>query len=188
MITITLDDGRVLELNTVAPHEAMRLAEGVDAPGTGREQKLSGNRVWWNRALQGAAVRSINGIPNPFPFSRTHIRGMIGDLGMAGMKKIAEALEAELVAPDTRVIEATALAALEELDLFELAAEFADAPGWIACAYLAAQVRKIDGVAWAFPDSQDAVRQRVEQLGASGLLVAYHAVRPPAAREVVAKN
>ena len=59
----------------------MRLAEGVDAPGTGRDQKLSGNRVWWNRALQAAAVRSINGIPNPFPFSRTHIRGMIGDFG-----------------------------------------------------------------------------------------------------------
>jgi hypothetical protein len=188
MITITLDDGRVLELKAVAPHEAMRLAEGVDAPGTGRDQKLSGNRVWWNRALQAASVRSINGIPNPFPFSRTHIRGIIGDLGVAGMKKIADALNAELVAPDTRVVEATALSSLEELDLFELAAEFADVPGWIACAYLAAQVRKIDGVTLAFPDGQDAVRQRVEQLGASGLLMAYHAVRPPIAGEIAAKN
>jgi hypothetical protein len=187
MITITLDDGRVLEVNAVAPHEAMRLAEGVDAPGAGREQKLSGNRVWWNRALQAAAVRRINGIPNPFPFSRTHIRGMIGALGADGMKRIAEALGAETVAPETRVIAATALSALEELDLFELAGDYADVPGWIACAYLAVQVRKIDDLSWGFPDSQEEVRRRVEQLGASGLLVAFQAVRPPAGSEA-AKN
>ncbi|HEY1857602.1 hypothetical protein [Acidocella sp.] len=187
MISITLDDGRVLELNAVAPHEAMRLAEGVDAPGTGRDQRLSGNRVWWNRALQAAAVRSISGIPNPFPFSRTHIRGMIGDLGADGMRKIAEALGVEFLAPETRVIEATALSALEELDLFELADEYSDVPGWIASAYLAAQVRKIDGAALAFPVTQDEVRARVEQLGASGLLVAFHALRPTAGSEA-AKN
>lgn len=192
MITITLDDGRVLELNPVAPHEAMQLAEGVDAPGTGREQKLSGNRVWWNRALQAAAVRSINGIPNPFPFSRTHIRGMIGDLGVDGVKKIAEALQDVVVAPDARAIEASPLSAIEELDLFELAGDYSDVPGWIAAAYLAAQVRKIDDAALAFPTTQDDVRARVERLGASGLLAAFNAVRPaepePRLSEVAAKN
>jgi hypothetical protein len=192
MISITLDDGRVLELQPVEPHEAMRLAEGVDAPGTGREQKLSGNRVWWNRALQAAAVRSINGIPNPFPFSRTHIRGMIGDLGAVGVTKIADALQDMVIAPDARAIEASPLSAIEELDLFELAGDYSDVPGWIAAAYLAAQVRKIDGAALAFPTTQDDVRARVERLGASGLLAAFNAVRPaepePRLSEVAAKN
>jgi hypothetical protein len=192
MITVTLDDGRILELKPVEPHEAMRLAEGVDAPGTGREQKLSGNRVWWNRALQAAAVRSINGIPNPFPFSRTHIRGMVGDLGVEGVNKIAEALRDVVVAPETRAIEASPLSAVEELDLFELAGDYADVPGWIASAYLAAQVRKVDGAALAFPATQDHVRARVEQLGAAGLLVAFNAMhdaRPePPLSEVAAKN
>ncbi|HVE21837.1 MAG TPA: hypothetical protein VNC39_07670 [Acidocella sp.] len=192
MIAITLDDGRVLELRPVEPHEAMQLAEGVDAPGTGREQKLSGNRVWWNRALQAAAVRSINGIPNPFPFSRTHIRGMIGDLGAAGVTKIVEALQDMVIAPDARAIEASPLSAVEELDLFELAGDYSDVPGWIAAAYLAAQVRKIDGAALAFPTTQDDVRARVERLGASGLLAAFNAVRPaepePRLSEVAAKN
>ncbi len=192
MITVTLDDGRLLELRPVEPHEAMRLAEGVDAPGTGRDQRLSGNRVWWNRALQAAAVRSINGIPNPFPFSRTHIRAMVGDLGVAGLKKIAEALRDMVVAPETRAIEALPLSSVEELDLFELAGDYADVPGWIAAAYLTAQVRKIDGTAWAFPATQDDVRVRVEQLGASGLLAAFNAlreVRPePSWSEVAAKN
>ena len=193
MITVTLDDGRVLELKAVEPHEAMRLAEGVDAPGTGRDQRLSGNRAWWNRALQAAAVRSINGIPNPFPFSRTHIRGMIGDLGVDGMKKIAEALREVVVAPDRRAIEASPLSAVEELDLFEVAGDYADVPGWIAAAYLAAQVRKIDGAALAFPATQDALRARVEQLGASGLLAAFHATHQDQAgrtrfSEAAAKN
>jgi hypothetical protein len=192
MSTVTLNDSRVLELKPVEPHEAMRLAEGVDAPGTGREQKLSGNRVWWNRALQVAAVRSINGIPTPFPFSRTHIRGMVGDLGVDGMKKIAEALREMTVAPETRAIEAEPLSSVEELDLFELAGDYADVPGWIAAAYLAAQVRKVDGAALAFPVTQDDVRARVEQLGASGLLVAFSAMRQARAEKplsgVAAKN
>ncbi|HTJ88875.1 MAG TPA: hypothetical protein VL356_01665 [Acidocella sp.] len=189
---MTLDDGRILELKPAEPHEAMRLAEGVDAPGTGREQKLSGNRVWWNRALQVAAVRSINGIPNPFPFSRTHIRGMVGDLGVDGIKKIAEALRDVVVPPETRAIEASPLSAVEELDLFELAGDYADVPGWIASAYLAAQVRKVDGAVLAFPATQDDVRARVEQLGAAGLLVAFNAMHEawpePPLSEVAAKN
>ena len=49
-------------------------------------------------------------------------------------------------------------------------------------AYLAAQVRKVDGAALAFPATQDEVRARVEQLGASGLLVAFHALPGQASR------
>ena len=157
----------------------MQLAEGADAPGTGREQKLSGNRVWWNRALQAAAVRSINGIPNPFPFSRTHIRGMIGDLGVDGAKKIAEALQDVVIAPDAPQPSRRRRFPPSRSWICSRSwpAIIRMCRGWIAAAYLAAQVRKIDGAALAFPTTQDDVRARVNGW-VRRVLAAFNAVRP----------
>lgn len=164
MTEITLPDGRSLEIEPLAPHEAMKLAEGARA--------LSGNRGWWKMALAMAAIRSINGVPNPFPTHKKHIEGLCGRFDGAAMAAIREAAEKWPVYPPCPPLELSPLTPLEKLRVYELAEDCNDVPGWIAAAFIAAGVRKIDGEDVAFPSSKAEMRELVQRLGIGGMVEA----------------
>jgi len=163
MIDVTLDDGRVIGIEPVAPHEAMTIAAGC--------RELSGVRQWWQTAMALAAIRKIDGVPRPLPVHEKHIEGLIRQFSRDELAVIAnvKAPAPDAVAP---ALEMAKLTPLETLRLWAVIGEYEAIPGWVAPAFIAAQVRKIDGEDVEFPASKDAVRQLVARLGVPGMTVA----------------
>jgi len=166
MIEVTLKDGRVLQVEAVTPVESMRLAEGTRA--------LSGNRGWSSMAVIAAAIRSIDGIPRPFPTHKKHIEALLKDLDAEDVAAIRTALNGARATADAKTPEIAfkALSPYERLKIYELAGEFNDVRGWIGPAAIAASVRKIGAKEVAFPESQAEILALVAELGMTGLAAA----------------
>lgn len=162
--TIKLDDGRELGIAPVEPHEAMNLAE--------RCRELSGNRRWWRTAMIVAAIRTIDGIPNPFPTHKKHIQGLVGRFEKSDIDLLREPSATWPETTAVHELEFSALTTLEDLNVSEIAEDCSDVPGWIGPAMLAATVRKIDGESVAFPKSHDEMLDLVKRLGQAGLVKA----------------
>jgi hypothetical protein len=162
MIRITLADGRVLGIEGVTPAESMKLAEGT--------RELSGNRGWCSMAIIVAAIRSIDGIPRPFPTHKKHIEALLKDLNEEDVAAIRAAYKNVEIAP--LKIEFKKLSPFELLKIYEFAGEFNDVRGWIGPATIAASVRKIGDKAVAFPESQADLTALVTELGAAGFAAA----------------
>jgi hypothetical protein len=160
MITIKLDDGRELGVTPVAPHEAMTLAEGC--------RELSGVQHWWRTAMAVAAVRTIDGVPLPFPSHEKHVEGLVNRFSRADLKVIAAAdsTDGEPEAPEMEFRE---LSPLEEMRMWALIGEYEQIPGWVAPAFIAATVRKIGEDKVAFPASKEEVKKLVARLGMMGM-------------------
>ncbi len=162
MIEITLKDGRLLGIEAVTPVESMRLAEGT--------RELSGNRGWCSMALVAASIRSIGGIPRPFPTHRKHIEALLKDLeedDVAAIRAASGTAKAEPVE-----IEFKPLSPYELLKVYEFAGEFNDVRGWIGPATIAASVRKIGDRAIIFPECQADLIALVTELGMAGFTAA----------------
>jgi hypothetical protein len=162
MIEITLRDGRVLGVEGVTPAESMKLAEGT--------RELSGNRGWCSMAIIVASIRSIDGIPRPFPTHKKHIESLLKDLNENDLAAIRAAYKN--VETDPVTIEFRKLSPFERLKIYELAGEFNDVRGWVGPATIAASVRKIDEKAIAFPETQADLIALVTQLGNAGFAAA----------------
>lgn len=161
MNTLSLEDGRVVTLEPVAPHEAMELAEGC--------RQLSGVRQWWRIAMAVAAVRSIDGVPLPLPTHEKHIEGMVSRFSREDLKAISGALAGvaeEEAVPD---IECAELTPLETLRMWRVVGEFEGISGWVAPAFVAAAVRRIGNEAVTFPTSRAEVKALVARLGSAGM-------------------
>jgi hypothetical protein len=163
MTTITLEDGRVIGIEPVAPHEAMTIAAGC--------RELSGVRQWWQTAMSLAAIRTINGIPRPLPTHARHVEGLIREFSRDDLNVIANVPAAANDAAPPR-LELVELTPLETLRLWAVIGEYEAIPGWVAPAFIAAQVRKIDGEDVTFPASKEAVKDLVARLGVPGMTVA----------------
>jgi hypothetical protein len=162
MIEITLPDGRVLGIDAVTPAESMRLAEGT--------RELSGNRGWCSMAIIVSSIRSIDGIPRPFPTHKKHIEAILKDLSEDDLAAIRGAYKHVENAPVK--IEFRKLTPFELLKIYEYAGEFNDVRGWLGPATIAASVRKIDERAIAFPESQAELMTLVSELGIAGFAAA----------------
>lgn len=162
MIEITLLDGRVLGIDGVTPAESMRLAEGT--------RELSGNRGWCSMALVVASIRSVDGIPRPFPTHKKHIESLLKDLSEDDVAAIRAAFSSVEMAPVK--IEFRKLSPFELLKIYEFAGEFNDVRGWVGPATIAASVRKIDDKPVAFPASQADLIEIVAELGVAGFAAA----------------
>lgn len=163
MITVTLDDERVLGVTPVAPHEAMKIAEGC--------RELSGVRQWWRVAMKVAAIRMIDGVPMPMPTHPKHIEGLVSRFSKRDMKAISEA-EEQHISEQSSDLELLELTPLETLRIWALIGELETAPGWVAPAFIAATVRKIDEEKVPFPCSKDEMRDLVARLGTAGMIKA----------------
>jgi hypothetical protein len=166
MIEVLLGDGRVLAIEQVTPGESMRLAEGTRA--------LSGNRGWCSMALVAASIRSINGIPRPFPTHKKHVEALLKDLDADDVAAIRAALK-NAKAPgsaEAPEIEFKKLSPYELLKIYELAGEFNDGRGWIGPATIAASVRKIGDKVIVFPEIQADLLALVAELGMAGIVAA----------------
>ena len=177
--TIKLDDGREIGIAPVEPHEAMRLAEGC--------QELSGVRAWWRSAMLVSAVRTIDGIPNPAPRHVKHIEGLVGRFSNRDLKAISEAVDSSPVAEDKITLELAELTPVETLRTWAVIGSFEAIPGWVAPAFIAAAVRKIDGDSVSFPATKDEVRALVERLGVAGMTKASVFMLSNAAAEKAAE-
>jgi hypothetical protein len=162
MIEITLTDGRVLGIEGTTPAESMKLAEGTG--------ELSGNYRWCSLALVAASIRSIDGIPRPFPTHKKHIEALLKDLEEDDIAAIRDAYTTQSVAPVD--IEFKNLSPYERLKIYEFAGEFNNTPGWAGPASVAASVRKIGTKAVAFPESQADLIKLVAELGIAGIAAA----------------
>jgi hypothetical protein len=162
MTEITLKDGRVLGIEAVTPAESMRLAEGT--------RELSGNRGWCSMALVVASIRSIGGIPRPFPTHKKHIEALLKDLNDHDVADIRAAREMAKAAPVE--IEFKKLSPYELLKVYEFAAELNDVPGWIGPATIVASVRKIGDRTVSFPECQADLTALVSELGMAGFTAA----------------
>jgi hypothetical protein len=162
MIQITLLDGRVLGVEGVTPAESMKLAEGT--------RELSGNRGWCSMAIIVASIRSIDGIPRPFPTHKKHIESLLKDLNEEDVAAIRAAYKNVEMAPVK--IEFRKLSPFELLKIYELAGEFNDVRGWVGPATVAASVRKIGEKAVNFPGSQADLTALVTELGIAGFAAA----------------
>ncbi len=162
MTEVSLKDGRVLEVERVTPAESMRLAEGT--------RELSGNRGWCSMALVAASIRSIGGIPRPFPTHKRHVEALLKDLDAEDVAAIRAANAAVTVEP--LKIEFKKLSPYELLKIYEFAGEFNDVRGWIGPATIAASVRRIDDKVVSFPDCQADIAALVSELGISGIAAA----------------
>ncbi len=160
MITLTLDDGRALGVVPVEPHEAMTIAEGC--------RDLSGIRAWWRMALAASAIRSIDGIPMPMPTHERHIEGLIARFSRQDMKRIIEVAEQPMSqpAPELELVELTAL---ETLRIWAVIGTFETIAAWVAPAFIAGQVRAIDGERLIFPSSKQEMKEIVRRLGLAGM-------------------
>jgi hypothetical protein len=161
MITIKIGDGRELALKPVAPHEAMGLAEGC--------RQLSGVRQWWLVATTVASIRSIDGIPMPFPTHEKHIEGLVARFSRNDLRIISEALENcpnEQVSPELELRELTPL---ETLRIWALIGEFETMPGWVNSAFIASVVRKIDDEKISLPTSKAEMKGLAGRLGLAGM-------------------
>lgn len=83
--TVTDDAGRVLVIREVGPLEEMDLLEAAG-------EAASSNRRWMVNATLYACVRSIDGVPRPFPTTRQAIRHHIEAVGGAGISAVVKAL------------------------------------------------------------------------------------------------
>jgi hypothetical protein len=162
MIEITLRDGRILGVEGVTPAESMKLAEGT--------RELSGNRGWCSMAIIVASIRSIDGIPRPFPTHKKHVEALLKDLNEDDVAAIRDAYRNVEIAPVK--IEFRKLSPFELLKIYEFAGEFNDVRGWVGPAAIAASVRKIDETAVAFPESQADLSALVARLGIAGFAAA----------------
>jgi hypothetical protein len=162
MIEITLQDGRVLGVEGVTPAESMKLAEGT--------RELSGNRGWCSMAIIVAAIRSIDGIPRPFPTHKKHIESLLRELNEDDVAAVRAAYKGIEIAPVK--IEFRKLSPFELLKVYEYAGEFNDVRGWVGPATVAASVRKIGEKAIAFPESQADLMALVAELGIAGFAAA----------------
>jgi hypothetical protein len=162
MIEITLLDGRILGVEGVTPAESMKLAEGT--------RELSGNRGWCTMAIIVASIRSIDGIPRPFPTHKKHIESLLKDLNEEDVAAIRAAYKNVETAPVK--IEFRKLSPFELLKIYEFAGEFNDVRGWVGPATVAASVRKIDETAVTFPESQADLMALVTALGTAGFAAA----------------
>jgi len=161
MITIKLNDGRELALDPVAPHEAMGIAEGC--------RQLSGIRQWWRMAMTVASIRYIDGIPLPLPGYEKHIEGMIARFSRQDLTTISEALEQQYNAQPSPELELAELKPLEILRIWALIGEFETIAGWVAPAFIAASVRKIDNEKITFPSTKEEMKALVARLGLAGM-------------------
>ncbi len=163
MIKLALDDGRELGIAPVEPHEAMNIAEGC--------RDLSGVRQWWQTAMAVAAIRTIDGIPLPAPTHEKHVEGLVARFSRADLAAIAGA---KFPADDrpAPILDLAQLAPVETLRLWAAIGELETIPGWVAPAHIAAQVRKIDGEAVAFPTTKAEIKALVERLGVAGMTLA----------------
>ena len=161
MIMVKLDDGRELGLLPVAPHEAMAIAEGC--------RQLSGVRQWWRTAMAVSAIRSIDGIPLPVPTHEKHIEGMVGRFSRQDLKAISEALENQVNEEPSNELEMAQLTPLETLRIWAVIGEFETVAGWVAPAFIASAVRKIDGEKISFPSTKDEIKVLVARLGLAGM-------------------
>ncbi len=162
MIEITLLDGRVIGVEGVTPAESMKLAEGT--------RELSGNRGWCSMAIIAASIRSIDGIPRPFPTHKRHIESILKDLNEDDVAAIRGAYK-NLEHPPVE-IEFKKLSPFELLKIYEFAAEFNDVRGWVGPATIAASVRKIGEKTIAFPETQADLTALVTELGIAGFAAA----------------
>lgn len=162
MIEVTLRDGRVLGVEGVTPAESMKLAEGT--------RELSGNRGWCSMALIAASIRSIDGIPRPFPTHKKHVEALLKDLNEDDVLAIRAANRKAETAPVE--IEFKRLSPFELLKIYEFAGEFNDVRGWVGPATIAASVRKIGEKLISFPESQADLIALVTELGTAGIAAA----------------
>jgi len=163
MVTVTLEDGRALGIEPVTSAEAMTIAAGC--------RELSGVRQWWTTAMAVASIRTIDGIPRPLPTHEKHIEGLVRQFSRNDLSVIGNVRVAASDAPPP-VLEMAELTPLETLRLWAVIGEFEAIPGWVAPAFIAAQVRKIDGEDVAFPATKDAIKDLVARLGAPGMTLA----------------
>lgn len=162
MITVKLGDGRELALEPVAPHEAMGLAEGC--------RHLSGVHQWWRLATTVASVRSIDGIPMPFPTHEKHIEGMIARFSRPEVRLISETVEGHPREEEPPELELRELTPLETLRIWAVIGEFETVPGWAHPAFTAAAVRKIGDDNITLPASKGEMKTLVARLGIGGML------------------
>ena len=83
--TVTDDAGRVLIIREVSALEEMDLLEAAG-------EAASSNRRWMVNATLYACVRSIDGVPRPFPTTRDMIRKHIEKVGGAGISAVVKIL------------------------------------------------------------------------------------------------
>ena len=86
-VAITDDSGRRLEVRALNLLEEMDLIEAAGSP-TPPER-------WMMIATFASCVRSIDGVPNPFPTKRLHIRPLVSKVGAAGLRAAVKALAPE---------------------------------------------------------------------------------------------
>lgn len=89
--------GRRIVLRRPGVVEQLRLFKAVGPV-------LAENAPWFGIALLAAAVVEIDGVPVPFPSGEAMVEAIVGRLGDAGVRAVAEALharaaEAEEAAP-----------------------------------------------------------------------------------------
>ena len=84
MTTTTDKDGRILEFKVLDLMEEMDLIEAAGSP-TPPDR-------WMQYATLAATVRSINGVPRPYPTNRKMIRDQVQVVGSAGVSAVIAAL------------------------------------------------------------------------------------------------
>jgi hypothetical protein len=163
MNVITLDDGRSLGIQSLTALEAMALAEGCG--------DLSGIGQWWILANIAASIRTIDGIALPPPTHRRHIEGVLSRFSQSDLDAIMAIAEAsnEEVDLDLSVAPMTPL---ETLRIWAIIGEFEEIPAWVGSAFIASQVRSINGEKICFPESRSQLKETVAKLGMSGMLKA----------------
>ena len=83
--TVTDDKGRALVIREVSALEEMDLLEAAG-------EAASSNRRWMVNATLYACIRSIDGVPRPFPTTRKMMRQHIEACGGAGIGAVVKAL------------------------------------------------------------------------------------------------
>jgi hypothetical protein len=97
-MTVTANDGRVLELRPLTALDKLRLFKAAGPT-------LSRNEPWLGMALLACSVSAIDDVPVPMPADERGIEALVQRLGDAGLAAVAGALAPE---PEQRARAATA--------------------------------------------------------------------------------
>lgn len=84
---VTTEDDRVLGLKEIDPGEMMDLIEAA-----GSAMASQSSSAWLSYASIVCTVRSINGIPEPWPTTKSDVKALANRIGNSGLVAVQKAI------------------------------------------------------------------------------------------------